>query len=156
YWETSASANFTAMSRIGILVRGHRIEITRESLLVDGREIPAGEAAHVGRRANIAFIEILNKIDHLIPDEVRHNPDFALEFIRGNQVKTKEGYEFVVTVATDRVNPPCLNVLSKMTKRLWPHGIVGQTADHDGVARQPCGHNGEGVIEGSFRDYEIS
>ena len=43
-----------------------------------------------------------------------------------------------------------------MERRLWPHGIVGQTADHDGIARRSEGRNGEGIIEGTYRDYEVS
>ncbi len=49
-----------------------------------------------------------------------------------------------------------LNFLASiLNKNVRPHGIIGQTADFDGKARESTGRQGEGVIEGIYTDYEV-
>ena len=154
YWATCGSDNFTATEQIGILVNDHRIRISPAGLTVDGRVVPDTRQSYRIANGRVAAIERFERVDGRIPEIMRGHLGFG-DFIRGYHVKTRCGYEFVVTVSTDHVNPPYLNLLSRMSRRLWPHGIIGQTADHDGVARQGRGHDGEGIIEGCYRDYEV-
>jgi len=154
YWATSGADNFTAIEELGILVRGHRIRITPTAATINGREIPqAARRRRVG--GSIASIERFDRLDQGLPEHMRMDIDFG-DFVRGYHIKTRRGYEFVVIVSTDNFNPPYLNLVSRMNRRLWPHGVIGQTADHDGVARVAHGQDGEGIIEGTYRDYEVA
>jgi hypothetical protein len=154
YWATSGADNLTIIEELGILVRGHRIRISPTAVTIDGRKMPeAGSRRRVG--GSIASIARFDRLDHRLPEHMRAYPGFG-DFIRGYHIKTRCGYEFVVTVCTDNINPPYLNLLSRMNRRLWPHGVIGQTADHDGKPRVAHGRNGEGIIEGTYWDYELA
>ena len=155
HWPTGGADNFTATEQIGILVKNHRLQISPTGLTIDGLDVPEAQTTHsVGAGAS-ASVEKFDQLDDRCSSGMRNDPRCA-NFIRGYRVKTRCGYEFVITVSTDNVNPPFLNLASKMNRRLWPHGIIGQTADHDGMARHGCGQNGEGIIEGRYPDYEVS
>jgi hypothetical protein len=66
-------------------------------------------------------------------------------------------YKFMFPVETDRVNEPYLNILAELrSDTVRPHGIIGQTADFDFLARMGEGPQGEGAIEGVYTDYEVS
>jgi hypothetical protein len=155
YWVTSGADNFTATEQIGILAGDHRIQVTPAGLTLDGTSWPEDRTAFRVGDGAIATIEPFGLADRRFAKHMTTDPRGG-EFVRGYQVKTRCGYDFIVTVATDHVNPLFLNLSCKMNGRLWPHGIIGQTADHDGVARQARGHNGEGIIAGEYRDYEVS
>jgi len=153
HFPTSGADNFTATDQLGILVHGHRIGISPTAMAIDGCEQHGGERFRVG--GSTASVERFDRLDDRVPARMRTLLGFG-DLIRGYHIETRYGYEFVVTVSTDNVNPPFLNLLSRMNGRLWPHGIIGQTADHDGKARTPHGHQGEGIIAGTYRDYEVS
>jgi hypothetical protein len=155
YWATSGADNYTVADRIGIRVSDHRIRISPAGLTIDGYEVPESQRSYHIAKGRIASVERFDRLDDRVPEPMRAREGFG-DFMRGYQVLTRCGYEFVVTVSTDHVNPPYLNLLSRTTRRRWPHGIIGQTSDHDGVPRQPRGQNGEGIIEGTYRDYEVS
>jgi len=67
-------------------------------------------------------------------------------------------YMIYLMRATDNVNEPYLDVhvgLKSRKHRL--HGVVGQTSYYiDELPRQSFGIQGEGIIEGTHLDYEVS
>ena len=64
--------------------------------------------------------------------------------------------------ATDELPVRCLNLLIRikelgiLSDGIFPHGVIGQTADGDGKGKIGRGKQGEGVIEGVYTDYEVS
>lgn len=155
YWATSGADNFTATEQIGILLNDHRIHVSPAGLVINGHAVQEVKTTCSVAGGAVVSIERFDQMDRRVPKCMRKDARCG-DFIRGYEVKTGRGYEFIITVATDNVNPPFLNLISKMTGRLWPHRIIGQTADHDGMPRQGRGQNGEGVIEGFYQDYEVS
>jgi hypothetical protein len=68
-------------------------------------------------------------------------------FLEAFSVET-DSYVVYIVRATDHVNPLYVNVIIELKDELRrPHGIIGQTADFDGLPR---------VMEGSDDDYEVS
>lgn len=151
FWPEGEGA--TCLDRIGILAAGHKIQFGIEDVTIDDYPVRSG-------RMEIALgiaIETIGNLNSLFLDQISRCTDFyRWTLLRGHRVTTP-GYNFVVILGRcGDDNPLLLNILCEMTGKLWPHGVIGQTADHDGVARQCHGRNGEGVVEGVYQDYEVS
>lgn len=148
----------TSIEKIGIKIGNPRknvkIEINDDCLVkVDGRSLWGRSYLANG------FIEYIHQIDY--EKAFPHNTAGKFE---GIGVHLNLGaYDITVLRCSDEVsypeeNPYFLNLKMEMEGELWPHGVVGQTADHDGIARQaiPNTTHGEGVIEGSYMDYRVT
>lgn len=157
YWPETGDDNSTYTKQIGILVRDHRIQITPDGLTIDACEMLKNRRVYRVDDDAITSIERLDQLNEQFPEGAMTPMGFPrCNLIRGYRVTTACGYDCVVIVSQDDTNPPYLNLSISLKHRLWPHGVIGQTADHDGIARKGKGRNGEGIIEGTYEDYEIS
>lgn len=157
YWPETGDDNSTYTKQIGILVRDHRIQIDTDGLTIDRCEMLKTRRFCRVDGGAVTSIERLDRLNERFPEGAMTPMGYPrCSLIRGYRVTTFFAYEIVVVVSQDETNPPYLNLAISLKRRLWPHGIIGQTADHDGVARKSKGRNGEGVIEGTYTDYEVS
>lgn len=145
YWETSKENNYTVMEEIGVMfLDGTRIKIGATGYInIDGEDV------YESIDERVVITDDLS--EHLTAKEIeifRHKEGFG-EFIKG-YVINMQPYRFIVTRSTDHVNPPYLNLITKLDGELtaMPHGIVGQTADMDGKPKEK--------LDGEDKDYEVS
>lgn len=127
----SAGGKETNLGDIGIKIRQHRIHFKDDSGTpsVNGVELAPGS------------IIVLDKGETIIWD------GYNLRVI------TKE-YRFKVSNNKLEVKTGSKGVFSD---GVMPHGLLGQTADLDGIPRINYDtFQGEGVIDGTYHDYEVS
>lgn len=87
-----------------------------------------------------------------------------VEMTQNDMIVDVGAYKIIVTrVETEYdLEVPHINMkieigeLGILCDGVYPHGVVGQTADFDGIPKFGFGKQGEGVIEGVYTDYEVS
>lgn len=94
-----------------------------------------------------------------------NTPIIGFAKTNNNQVHIETGNYKIVLIRRDpddEVPVHHLNINIHITKLgilydgIYPHGIVGQTADLDGKPRISEDKNGLGAIDGTYTDYEVS
>jgi hypothetical protein len=146
-WETSEASDWTAMQEMGIKFSNLRIKIdaltqtiTMNDIVVNGIDFSGG------------FIKLVNEIPE--KHQAIKQQGFE-EFISGIIIRFYN-YEYFIAFTTDHINPVCLNIMQHIVGEVDAHGVVGQTAMYKGPPRKSMGPNGAGIIQGSYRDYEVS
>lgn len=143
YWHTSGNDNLTAIENIGIVYGDNRIQINaNDKCTINGDEIL--ESSNLGD----ATLKVIDKLKI----DVKEYEGFG-DFIKGYVLETKN-YVFMITICTDHVNPNFLNFIGTLkNEQVCPHGIIGQTTKPSNATD---GIQGEGIVEGSYKDYEVS
>jgi len=97
-----------------------------------------------------------------------NNIDMQTDSLRiACQAENERVFKYTVTVAdfefifSSKLNGIMINLnvaYVPSTLKYYPHGILGQTADRDRIARigLPGSQQGEGYIEGTYKDYEVN
>lgn len=145
YWETSQLDNFTAMQEIGIKFKDLRIKIDAADQKVYVNNVYVDY--------DLPYLMFLDKI----PEKyqwAKKNEGFG-DFINGVLVNFIN-CEFFITFSTDNVNPIYLNLITHIVGNIDAHGVIGQTAMYKGEPRVSTGRDGEGIVEGTCKDYEVS
>lgn len=151
-WETAGTSNFTAIRQAGVIIKErdklHKIHVDAKGVFADGIEVK--ESTKIGSTK----LNLITNQDNL-NKEVSRLEGFG-SFIKAYEI-VNDSYFLVFVLATDGVNGEYFNFLSTANSTLRPHGVVGQTLDGDNKPRiSNDGHQGEGVIEGVYTDYEVS
>lgn len=144
--------DLTIMEAMGFKIGKNKIEFNVDGTAkIDGVLVDGDVFFHTGEGDYIGNLKRLNSFN------TKSIEDFGA-FITGYSLETK-AYQFVIAVCTDAIHKPYLNLVAtlKDTSRR-PHGVVGQTADGDGMKRmaKKNAKQGEGVIEGNYLDYKVS
>jgi len=154
FHDTCSGKQTTVISEIAMDISGHRIAMNSTGdLYLDGTPIKLGHGwkgfpiGEHGKLGNVARPWV-NYVYLTTPDFaitiIRHVVDFAVQ---------KPGMDFF--------GSKCLaayfnSKVQLKNSSLRPHGLLGQTAHHVHPHQVHSGTQGEGEIEGNYRDYIVS
>ena len=151
YWETSGTSNLTIITELGIKFSNLRIKIDAASQTVTVNDIIVTDAIF-----GCGFIKTVDEIPKKY-ESIKDTQGFET-FIKGVIVRILD-YDTFIAFSTDHVNQVFINLIMKIAPEvlegLDAHGVVGQTAMYKGPPRKSMGPNGAGIIQGSYRDYEV-
>jgi len=149
----------TNMVSVGIMVNGRHILLNNASqIFVDDNEVTQKQQKGEGS-ANIVASE---------KDGKRNGTVVAvLSWSVANRLVKMDTFDYVIALQRTESHKGAAFFdvgISLKHSRARPHGLVGQTAHHvykggntnSNTNTAFRGHEGEGVIEGTFKDYEVS
>lgn len=160
YWQTSGDEKLTAMRKFGFMIYNskgklHKIEVDCDGFI----NIDDERVEDVKKFKDDDFIIRVNDIDVVRFLNSRENMGRPEHMYVDKTISLENGNCIIyIACVKDNVNDPALSMrVDLKNKNYRMHGVSGQTSYYiDKPRRISTGLQGEGIIEGTHLDYEVS